>query len=102
MSTDNPDWVPPEVLEPRRMLYQPGEAVWVGRSRGSEREAIVVRYLGEGFYRVYVAAGGKEYEPSMKTSFTRVEKEEAKRAEVPALVHPTAQRNFPKRVRATL
>ena len=38
----------------------------------------------------------------MKTSFTRVEKEEAKRAEVPALVHPTAQRNFPKRVRATL
>ncbi len=50
MATDDRDSVPEE----HHTLYQPGEPVWVGRSRGSEREGIVVRYEGEGFYRVYV------------------------------------------------
>jgi hypothetical protein len=53
VSSDNPDPVP-DVSEAHRAHYQPGEPIWVGRSRGSEREGIVVRYVGEGFYRVYV------------------------------------------------
>jgi hypothetical protein len=35
-------------------LYQPGDPVWVGRSRGSEREGTIVRYEGEGCYSVSV------------------------------------------------
>jgi hypothetical protein len=46
--TDDPDSVP----EGHRALYEPGALVWVGRSRGSEREGTVLRYLGEGFYSV--------------------------------------------------
>jgi hypothetical protein len=38
-----------------RMLYEPGDPVWVGRTRGSEREGTVLCYLGEGHYRVSVA-----------------------------------------------
>ena len=69
MSTDNPDWVPPEVPEAHRALYQPGDPVWVGRSRGSEREGIVVRYLGEGSYRVYVV--GREGVQTLHESLLR-------------------------------
>jgi hypothetical protein len=39
-------------LEAPQALYQPGDPVWVGRSRGSEREGIILRYLGEGYYSV--------------------------------------------------
>ena len=38
-----------EVPQP---LYQPGDPVWVGRSRGSEREGTILRYLGEGYFSV--------------------------------------------------
>ena len=48
--TDDPDSVP----EGHRALYEPGALVWVGRSRGSEREGTVLRYLGEGFYSVSI------------------------------------------------
>ena len=51
MSTDDPDPVP----EAHRVRYQPGDRVWVGQSRGSEREGTVLRYLGEGSYSVSVA-----------------------------------------------
>ena len=51
MRTDDPDSVP----EAHRVQYQPGDPVWVGRSRGSEREGTVLRYLGEGSYNVSVA-----------------------------------------------
>ncbi len=37
------------------VLYKPGDPVWVGRTRSSEREGTVLRYLGEGFYSVFVA-----------------------------------------------
>ena len=50
LSTDDPDSVP----EAHRALYEPGALVWVGRSRGSEREGTVLRYLGEGFYSVAI------------------------------------------------
>ena len=50
LSTDDPDSVP----EAHRVQYQPGDPVWVGRSRGSEREGTVLRYLGEGFYSVAI------------------------------------------------
>jgi hypothetical protein len=53
VSTDNPHSVP----EGHGQLYEPGEPVWVGRTRGSEREGTVLRYLGEGFYSVSVAGG---------------------------------------------
>jgi hypothetical protein len=51
VTTDDPDSVP----EAHHELYDPGDPVWVGRSRGSEREGTVLRYLGEGFYSVSVA-----------------------------------------------
>ncbi len=51
LRTDDPDSVP----EGHRALYEPGDPVWVGRSRGSEREGTVLRYLREGFYSVSVA-----------------------------------------------
>jgi hypothetical protein len=41
--------------EAHRGLYKPGDPVWVGRTRSSEREGTVLRYLGEGFYSVSVA-----------------------------------------------
>ncbi len=40
--------------EARRVLYEPWDPVWVGRTRSSEREGTVLRYLGEGFYIVSV------------------------------------------------
>jgi hypothetical protein len=49
LRTDDPDSVPEGH---RAALYEPGDLVWVGRSRGSEREGTVLRYLGEGFYSV--------------------------------------------------
>jgi hypothetical protein len=39
-------------LEAHQALYEPGDRVWVGRSRGSEREGTILRYLGEGRYSV--------------------------------------------------
>jgi hypothetical protein len=51
VTTDDPDSVP----EAHHVPYEPGDPVWVGRSRGSEREGTVLRYLGEGFYSVSVA-----------------------------------------------
>ncbi len=51
LGTDDPDSVP----EGHRALYEPGALVWVGRSRGSEREGTVLRYLGERSYSVSVA-----------------------------------------------
>ena len=39
-------------LEVPQTLYQPGDPVWVGRSRGSEREGTILRNLGEGYYSV--------------------------------------------------
>ena len=48
--TDDPD----PVSEAHRVQYQPGDLVWVGRSRGSEREGTVLRYLGEGCYSVSI------------------------------------------------
>jgi hypothetical protein len=36
-------------------LYEPGDPVWVGRSRGSEREGTILRYFGEGYYGVNIA-----------------------------------------------
>jgi hypothetical protein len=51
VTADDPDSVP----EAHHVLYEPGDPVWVGRSRGSEREGTVLRYLGEGFYSVSVA-----------------------------------------------
>ncbi len=39
----------------REARYRSGEPVWVGQSRGSLRKGIVVRYLGEGSYRVHIA-----------------------------------------------
>ncbi len=50
MTTDDPD----SVAEANRRLYGPGDPVWVGRSRGSEREGTVLRYLGDGFYSVAI------------------------------------------------
>jgi hypothetical protein len=37
------------------LLHEPGDLVWVGQSRGSEREGTVLRYLGESYYSVSVA-----------------------------------------------
>jgi hypothetical protein len=51
VTTDDPD----SVAKAHHLLYEPGDPVWVGRSRGSEREGTVLRYLGEGFYSVSVA-----------------------------------------------
>jgi hypothetical protein len=51
LRTDDPDSVP----EAHRVQFQPGDPVWVGRSRGSEREGTVLRFLGEGSYSVSVA-----------------------------------------------
>jgi len=42
------------VPEAHYMLYDPGDPVWVGRSRGSEWEGTVLRYLGEGCYSVSI------------------------------------------------
>ncbi len=50
MTTDEPD----SGSEAHHALYEPGGPVWVGRSRGSEREGTVLRYLGEGFYSVAI------------------------------------------------
>jgi hypothetical protein len=50
VTTEEPDFVP----EAHRVPYEPGDPVWVGRSRGSEREGTVLRYLGEGFYSVAI------------------------------------------------
>jgi hypothetical protein len=50
LRTDDPDSVP----EAHRTLYEPGALVWVGRSRGSEREGTVLRSLGEGSYSVAI------------------------------------------------
>ncbi len=50
LRTDDPDPVP----DVHRVPYEPGDPVWVGRSRGSEREGTVLRYLGEGFYSVAI------------------------------------------------
>jgi hypothetical protein len=49
VTTDDRDSVPNEA---HQALYQPGDRVWVGRSRGSEREGTILRYLGEGYYSV--------------------------------------------------
>ena len=46
------------VPEEHRVLYKPWDPVWVGRTRSSEREGTVLRYLGEGFYIVSVAGHG--------------------------------------------
>jgi hypothetical protein len=73
--TDDPDSVP----EGHRVPYEPGDPVWVGRSRGSEREGTVLRYLGEGFYSVAIV-GAEGRGLYMKASFTRAEKT-TKRAE---------------------
>jgi hypothetical protein len=43
------------VFGAHRVRYQPGDRVWVGRSRGSERKGTVLRHLGEGSYSVSVA-----------------------------------------------
>ena len=51
MTTDEPD----SGSEAHYALYEPGDPVWVGRSRGSEREGTILRYLGGGFYSVSVA-----------------------------------------------
>ena len=51
MTTNDSDSVP----EAQRPLYEPGDPVWVGRTRGSEREGTVLHHLGEGFYIVSVA-----------------------------------------------
>jgi hypothetical protein len=51
LRTDDPD----SVSGAPRVQYQPGDLVWVGRSRGSEREGTVLRYLGGGSYSVSVA-----------------------------------------------
>jgi hypothetical protein len=48
LRTDDPDSVP----EAHRVQYQPGDPVWVGRSRGSEREGTILGYLGESYYSV--------------------------------------------------
>ncbi len=50
MTTDDPD----SGSEAHHGLYEPGDPVWVGRSRGSEREGTVLRYLGEGCYSVSI------------------------------------------------
>ena len=55
MSTDEPD----SGSKAHHALYELGDPVWVGRSRGSEREGTVLRYLGEGFYSVSVAGEEK-------------------------------------------
>ena len=43
--------------EAHRVLYEPDDPVWVGRTRGSERKGTVLRNLGEGCYSVSVAGG---------------------------------------------
>jgi hypothetical protein len=48
------------VPESHRMLYEPSDPVWVGRTRGSEREGTVLRYLGEGFYSVSIVGAEGE------------------------------------------
>jgi hypothetical protein len=50
VTTDEPD----SGSKAYHALYEPGDPVWVGRSRGSEREGTVLRYLGEGFYSVAI------------------------------------------------
>ena len=56
MTTDDPDSVP----EGHHALYEPGDPVWVGRSRGSEREGTVLRHRGEGFYSVAIVGAEGE------------------------------------------
>ena len=51
MTTNDFDSVP----EANHPQYEPGDPVWVGRTRGSEREGTVLHHLGEGFYIVSVA-----------------------------------------------
>jgi hypothetical protein len=50
VTTDDRDSVPAA----HHMLYDPRDPVWVGRSRGSEREGTILRYLGEGCYSVSI------------------------------------------------
>jgi hypothetical protein len=50
VTTDEPD----SGSKAHHALYELGDAVWVGRSRGSEREGTVLSYLGEGFYSVAI------------------------------------------------
>ncbi len=52
MTADNRDSVPNEA---HQALYEPGDPVWVGRSRGSEREGTILRYFGDGYYGVSIA-----------------------------------------------
>ena len=70
MTTDNPDSVP----EIHQVLYQPGDPVWVGQSRASEREGTVLRYLGEGFYRVSIP--GKEAVRTLQEGLLRPRRED--------------------------
>jgi hypothetical protein len=62
------------VLEARQALYQPGDPVWVGQSRGSQREGTVVRYVGEGFYSVSVT--GKEGVRTLEEGLLRPRRED--------------------------
>ena len=46
----------------------------MGRSRGSEREGTVLRYLGKGFYSVYVV--GHEEARTLKEGFPNPRRED--------------------------
>ena len=70
LRTEEPDSVP----EGHRALYEPGALVWVGRSRGSEREGTVLRYLGEGFYSVAIV--GPEGERTIHEGLLHPRREE--------------------------
>jgi hypothetical protein len=79
VTADNRDSVPNEA---HQALYEPGDPVWVGRSRGSEREGTILRLFGDGYYGASIAAG-KGQGLCMRVCFSRAEK--MKRAEVPDL-----------------
>ncbi len=70
MTSDDRD----SVLEARQALYQPGDPVWVGQSRGSQREGTVVRYVGEGFYSGSVT--GKEGVRTLEEGLLRSRRED--------------------------
>ena len=44
--------------EARHVRYEPGDPVWVGRTRGTEREGTILRYVGDDSYSVSVTGEG--------------------------------------------
>ena len=78
MTTDEPD----SGSKAYHALYEPGEPVWVGRSRGSERDGASCAISAKA-PTAWLSSDMRGQGLCMRASFTRAEK--TKRAEVPPL-----------------